>query len=200
MGDYSPHVLERARENVKGHGDHTSSLVLDARVPMQTLGFLRGKAFFINISNVYDNLPTDEVVRIGGHMYQVEVRAYIAEEAATTIAADLGVGPEELPDLCRLPSGDTLELRLQRDGREYDFKIAARKTSVKDVRTEYLGQGVGYLRLTIFDLSLVKEVRAALEDLTRRGMKGLILDLRQGYFPAPDCRRPGATPPLWLWR
>jgi hypothetical protein len=99
MGDYSPHVLERARENVKIHSDHTSSLVLDARVPMQTLGFLRGKAFFIYISNVYDNLPTDEVVRIGGHMYQVEVRAYIPEDAATTIATGLNVRPEELPDL-----------------------------------------------------------------------------------------------------
>jgi carboxyl-terminal processing protease len=94
---------------------------------------------------------------------------------------------EELPDLCRLPAGDTLELRLKRDGREYDFKIAARKTAVKDVRFEYLGQGVGYLRLTIFDLNLVKEARAALRSLSRAGMKGLILDLRHnpgGALPA----------------
>jgi carboxyl-terminal processing protease len=98
-----------------------------------------------------------------------------------------GVRPEELPDLCRLPVGDTLELLLRRDGREYDFKIAARKTSVKDVRFEYLGQGVGYLRLTIFDMSLVKEARTALESLKKAGMKGLILDLRHnpgGALPA----------------
>ncbi|HLY11227.1 MAG TPA: S41 family peptidase [Planctomycetota bacterium] len=86
--------------------------------------------------------------------------------------------PEEYPELLRLPKGDTLELLVRRDGREYRFRIAARKTSVKDVRAEYLGQGVGYLRLTIFDLSLVKDVRAALDDLSRQGMKGLILDLR----------------------
>ena len=97
------------------------------------------------------------------------------------------VRPEELPDLIRLPAGDKLELRLRRDGRDYDFSIAARKTSVKDVRFEYLGQGVGYLRLTIFDLSLVKETRAALDALKRAGMKGLILDLRHnpgGALPA----------------
>jgi carboxyl-terminal processing protease len=97
------------------------------------------------------------------------------------------VRPEEYGELCRLPAGDTLELRLRRDGREYDFKIAARKTSVKDVRYEYLGQGIGYLRLTIFDLSLVKEVRAALGSLKRAGMRGLILDLRHnpgGALPA----------------
>lgn len=97
------------------------------------------------------------------------------------------VRSEELPELCRLPAGDTLELRLRRDGREYLFRIAARKTSVKDVRFEYLGQGVGYLRLTIFDMQLVKETRAALETLKRAGMKGLILDLRHnpgGALPA----------------
>jgi len=97
------------------------------------------------------------------------------------------VRAEEIPELIRLPKGDTLELRIRRGEREYDFKIAARKTSVKDVRAEYLGQGVGYLRLTIFDLSLAKEVRAALDDLSRQGMKGLILDLRHnpgGALPA----------------
>ncbi|HVR86623.1 MAG TPA: S41 family peptidase, partial [Planctomycetota bacterium] len=110
----------------------------------------------------------DEVVRIRG------------KEAASVRA-------EELPELMRLPKGDTLELGIRRGDREYGFKIAARKFSVKDVRAEYLGEGVGYLRLTIFDLSLAREVRKALDDLARRGMKGLILDLRHnpgGALPA----------------
>jgi len=94
---------------------------------------------------------------------------------------------EEWPELLRLPAGDTLELTLRRAGREYAFRIAARKTSVKDVRAEYLGQGVGYLRLTIFDMSLVRETQSALDTLARQGMKGLILDLRHnpgGALPA----------------
>jgi hypothetical protein len=99
MGDYSPHVLERARDNVRQHADHTSSLVLDARTPGETLGFLRGKAFLIYISNVYDNLPTDEIVRIGGQLFRVEVRAYIPNNAANKIAQGLGVEPGELPAL-----------------------------------------------------------------------------------------------------
>ena len=99
MADYSPHVLERARENVKEHAARCSSLVMDARVPTQTLGFLRSKAFLVYISNVYDNLPTDEIVRIGGHMYMVEVRAYIPHEVAGQIAASVGISAKELPDL-----------------------------------------------------------------------------------------------------
>ena len=96
MGDYSPHVLERARENVKEHAAHCSSLVMDARVPTQTLGFLRSKAFLIYISNVYDNLPTDEVVRIGGHLFTVETRAFIPAEPAAKIAAEIGLPTDEL--------------------------------------------------------------------------------------------------------
>jgi len=73
--------------------------VMDARVPTQTLGFLRSKAFLVYISNVYDNLPTDEVVRIGGHLYMVEVRAYVPHQQAEEIAKGVGISAGELPDL-----------------------------------------------------------------------------------------------------
>ena len=66
MGDYSAHVLDRARLAVAHHGDRVNGLVLDATRPLLTLGFLRGKAFSVYISNVYDNLPTDELATIGG--------------------------------------------------------------------------------------------------------------------------------------
>jgi SAM-dependent methyltransferase len=99
MGDYSPHVLELARKNVAEHAQHVSSLVLDALRPTETLGFLRYKAFLVYISNVYDNLPTDEIVRIGGHLFQVETRAVFSRAAAESLAASVNARPEELPDL-----------------------------------------------------------------------------------------------------
>ena len=91
MGDYSPHVLERARQAVAHHGDRVNGLVLDATRPLLTLGFLRGKAFCVYISNVYDNLPTDELASIGGRPYLVEVRAYLGDEDVGRIAANHGV-------------------------------------------------------------------------------------------------------------
>lgn len=98
MGDYSPHVLERAREAVKEHTEHTSSLVMDARTPSATLGFLRSKAFLIYISNTYDNLPTDEIVRIGGQLYSVEVRAYVAAADVAKITAEFNIPESALAD------------------------------------------------------------------------------------------------------
>jgi hypothetical protein len=99
MGDYSPHVLELARKNVAEHSEHVSSLVLDALRPTETLGFLRYKAFLVYISNVYDNLPTDEIVRSGGHLYQVHTRAVFSRKSAAELADSINARPEQLPDL-----------------------------------------------------------------------------------------------------
>jgi hypothetical protein len=99
MGDYSPHVLDLARKNVAHHSEHVSSLVLDALRPTETLGFLRYKAFLVYISNVYDNLPTDEIVRIGGHLFQVETRASLSRTDAESLAASVNAKTEQLPDL-----------------------------------------------------------------------------------------------------
>jgi hypothetical protein len=99
MGDYSPHVLELARKAVAHHAEHVSTLVLDALRPTETLGFLRYKAFLVYISNVYDNLPTDEIVRIGGHLFQVETRAVFSREAAESLGAAVNARPDTLPEL-----------------------------------------------------------------------------------------------------
>jgi len=99
MGDYSAHVLERARRAVAHHGDRVSALVVEATRPGITLGFLAGKAFLVYISNVYDNLPTDEVACIGGRMYLVETQAYLGDDDTDAIAAAFGVTRGELTAL-----------------------------------------------------------------------------------------------------
>ena len=99
MGDYSPHVLERAQAAVTGHASHTSAIVLDARRPAATLGFLRGKLFLVYLSNVYDNLPSDEVATIGGRPYLVETRAYLPPDEAEGIARAVNVALERLGPL-----------------------------------------------------------------------------------------------------
>jgi hypothetical protein len=99
MGDYSPHVLGRAMKAVAHHGDHVSALVVEATRPAVSLGFLRGKAFLVYISNVYDNLPSDEVARLGGRTYQVETRAYLPGGDAARIAQQFSATPERVPEL-----------------------------------------------------------------------------------------------------
>jgi hypothetical protein len=99
MGDYSAHVLDRAREAVAHHGDHVSGLVLEATRLSGSVGFLSGKAFLVYISNVYDNLPSDEVAVILGRIYLVQVRSFIGGAAADEIAAMFGVPRAEIASL-----------------------------------------------------------------------------------------------------
>lgn len=99
MCDYSPHVLGLARAAVADHAEHVSSFVLDALRPMTSLAFLRFKVFFVYISNVYDNLPTDEIATIGGREHLVESRAYLPGTDAAAIAESVGTDPAGLRPL-----------------------------------------------------------------------------------------------------
>jgi hypothetical protein len=99
MGDYSAHVLDRARQAVAHHGDHVSGLVLEATRLSGSVGFLAGKAFLVYISNVYDNLPSDEVAVIRGRMYLVQTRSYLAGPAADAIADRFGLKRAEIAPL-----------------------------------------------------------------------------------------------------
>jgi hypothetical protein len=99
MGDYSAHVLDRAREAVAHHGDHVSGLVLEATRLSGSVGFLSGKTFLVYISNVYDNLPSDEMAVILGRIYLVQVRSFIGGAAADEIAATFGVPRAEIASL-----------------------------------------------------------------------------------------------------
>jgi hypothetical protein len=99
MADYSPHVLDRARENVAGHRERTSTLVLDASRPRDTLRFLESKVFLVYISNVYDNLPTEEIVSLDDTLYRVEVRAYLPHDSVDRIAEGIGAAPGEVARL-----------------------------------------------------------------------------------------------------
>jgi hypothetical protein len=116
LGDYSPATLERSRPAVRGHAEQCSFIVLDALNPLQTLSFLRHKILHIHLTNVYDNLPDEELALRDGRLYLVEVRAYLSLAEARRICSEfdvppaairrcverlLDVGPEHFPDRSR---------------------------------------------------------------------------------------------------
>lgn len=99
MCDYSAHLLDLARETVAEHTDRVSSLVLDATRPRTALSFLGHKVFLVYVSNVYDNLPTDEVAQLGGRTYHVQTRAYLPAQQAAELAESVSARVDQLPGL-----------------------------------------------------------------------------------------------------
>lgn len=96
MADYSPHVLEIARRRVADYAGQVEGLELDFRNPIHGLAQLRGKVLFAHTCNLYDNLPTDELMRVGDRAYEPLVRASITPAEATELAARFGVAEADL--------------------------------------------------------------------------------------------------------
>ncbi|HEU5319956.1 MAG TPA: hypothetical protein VFX28_04090, partial [Methylomirabilota bacterium] len=97
LGDYSLPTLDRALGALDAHRGLVSVIAMDALNPMKALAFLRYKILYVHLTNVYDNLPADELVRRDGRLYLVEARPYVSRAAAARLAADHGVAPADLP-------------------------------------------------------------------------------------------------------
>jgi len=82
----------------------------------------------------------------------------------------------------RGPKGTKVVLTIMREGftKPKDFVITRATIAIKSVRTKTLEPGYGYLRLSQFQSTTVKDLRQALAKLEKENepMKGLILDLR----------------------
>ena len=114
LGDYSPTSLERAVAAVAHHGNHVSGVPLDALNPYKALTAHRFKIMYVHLTNVYDNLPFDDLVRRDGKLYLVEVRAYLNGRAGGSI--DRGLR------------------RDQRDGSAGDGEEAPRRGTLRRLR------------------------------------------------------------------
>jgi hypothetical protein len=96
LADYSMPALDRAMSAVAAHDGVVSMIATDALNPLRALSFLRYKILYVHLTNVYDNLPVDELVRRDGRLYLVETRAYLPRPAADAIAAAHGLTASEL--------------------------------------------------------------------------------------------------------
>ncbi|HVW17553.1 MAG TPA: SAM-dependent methyltransferase, partial [Solirubrobacteraceae bacterium] len=96
MADYSPHVLSRAREHVVDYAEHVQALELDFRHPLNGMSDMRGKVLFAHTCNLYDNLPTDEVMRVGDRAYEPLVRASITPREVVELAEKYAIPDSEI--------------------------------------------------------------------------------------------------------
>ncbi len=82
----------------------------------------------------------------------------------------------------RGPKGTRVVLTIMREGftTPKDFVITRATIAIKSVRTKILEPGYGYLRLSQFQSTTLRDLRQALVKLEKenRPMKGLVLDLR----------------------
>lgn len=76
--------------------------------------------------------------------------------------------------------GTDVTITIYREGEDMPFDLAIKreKIQIETVKYEKKDDDIGYIRITTFDENTAKNFKAALEDLKKQGIKGLILDLR----------------------
>ncbi|MFH1860129.1 MAG: S41 family peptidase [bacterium] len=87
--------------------------------------------------------------------------------------------PEAVQKL-RGPQGSQVVITIKRDGVEDPFKVTITRAEieVKSVKSDIIQQDIGYIRITNFTQKTPKEFEDALVKLEKKGMKNLVVDLR----------------------
>jgi hypothetical protein len=157
LGDYSPATLERAVKATSAHSDKVHGVSMDALNPLQGLPAMRFKILYVHLTNVYDNLPFDELVRRDGRHYIVETRGYIPAHAVANLHAAFGVSRDEIaPIVERMftegPSGAGMGERSVAFWRQLwgSFRLQERLRLLDDVEVGHVPPGL--TRLHIDDL------------------------------------------------
>ena len=89
--------------------------------------------------------------------------------------------------------GEEVKLTIKRGEESLTFNVTPRDllvTSVKSDIISYNDQNIGYLRIELFNSTSYKQVRKHIEELEKKGIDSLIIDLRQnsgGYLS--NCSR-----------
>lgn len=89
---------------------------------------------------------------------------------------------DEAVERLRGPKGEPVDLRVARSGVDepIPFRIVRDEIRVPSVALSYMvDDGIGYVELSVFSETSTRDLKAAIDDLRGKGMKGLILDLRQ---------------------
>lgn len=111
--------------------------------------------------------PADEAGILPGDLIEsIDGVEYTAEDMTT--AANKIKGEE----------GTKVKLVIIRDNKEIEFELTRRTVNTNPITEEVLENNIGYLEVSSFDQGTAKEFKAKFEDLQRKGIKGLIIDLR----------------------
>lgn len=128
----------------------------------------------IYIDDVFPNTPAAEA--------GVSRSDYIVEIDGKSIE---GWSLDRVSNAVRGAEGTSVTLKLKRNEQSLTLKIERKSLSLSAVSTEWLGEGVGYLKLSTFSMDAADVFSAELSKLEERGLSTLIMDLRNnggGYI------------------
>lgn len=121
----------------------------------------------IMVVGVIEDSPANKAkILVGDIIKKVDNQEYTGEQV--TQASNHMKGVE----------GTKVKLTVERDGKEVEFDITRSTIKFKCVKSEILENNIGYIRISSFDGGCADDFKAAYEELNSKGVKGLVIDLR----------------------
>jgi carboxyl-terminal processing protease len=153
-------------------------MVPEAREEMQTIteGQFGGLGIRImlkdNLLTVITPLPNTPAYRAG-----------ILPEDKIIMIDDVSTQNMTLQDAVKKLRGapkTTVKITIAREGSKeaLPFTLTRENIVIQSIRSRMLADNIGYIHLTEFIEPTLRDLEAALKDLDKKGMKGLVLDLR----------------------
>lgn len=124
----------------------------------------------LRIVDVFKGSPAFEAGLQSGH--------YILEVDGSSV---LQIGAKKAADMLRGPEGSRVKLVISNGGdQNVAIEVQRKRVDIPSVSVAEMRDGdVGYVRITNFQKTTVSEVSRAMFQLSRQGMKSLVIDLRR---------------------
>lgn len=121
----------------------------------------------IIVVGVIEDSPANKAkILVGDIIKKVDNQEYTGEQV--TQASNHMKGVE----------GTKVKLTVEREGKEVEYDITRSTIKFKCVKSEILENNIGYIRISSFDGGCADDFKAAYEELNSKGVKGLVIDLR----------------------
>ncbi len=128
-----------------------------------------GEDGFITVVSPIEDTPGAKVgIKTGDKIVKVNGKEVTAEKLDEAVAMIKG------------EPGTKVSLSILRSGKDESFSVEITRENIrlKTVKSKVFNDGIGYIRITMFDEKTSEDFKKHLKDLTKQDIKGLVIDLR----------------------
>lgn len=122
---------------------------------------------YVVIVAVFDGTPAQEAgLKVGDKIIAANGQSLI------------GKTTDDAVKLIRGQEGTTVVVDIMRDGQTYRFSVIRRKIKIPVVESRVLDNNIGYIKLTQFTQGASADVKKALDEFDKKGIKNVVFDIR----------------------
>lgn len=131
------------------------------------MSFYNNEDSVLEVIQVYKGSPAEAAgMKPGDIILEVDGKAFTGPESTEAAAAIRG------------KEGTSVTVKYRRNGKEDSVTMVRAQITVQTIEYEMLEGSIGYIQIDSFESATGADFKAALDDLTQQGAKGLVIDLR----------------------